>query len=134
MSGPGPGQGIAITTRYFPLSWAFALVKPKVVLNGYEMPVPAWGRVVYPTWPGPYHVQVWVPYLLPPRVGPAAESVIVHPGQLVELEYRLPVWTFSRGALGPAPQPYRGVWIVITGAVLALVFAVVFLLAILAGV
>jgi hypothetical protein len=33
-----PHEGIAVTTRYFAL---FAAVKPKILVNGYEMPV--WG-------------------------------------------------------------------------------------------
>jgi hypothetical protein len=35
------------------------------------------------------------------------------PGQFVELEYRAPLFSFSRGALGPPPQRYPGVGAVI---------------------
>lgn len=91
-----------------------------MLLNGYEMGAPGWGRVVYPTWPGQYHVQVFVPYLIPSRVGHAEYSVMVHPGQLVELEYKVPLWTFSGGSLGPPPQKYNGTAIMIGAAVIAL--------------
>ncbi|WP_264023253.1 hypothetical protein [Mycolicibacterium pyrenivorans] len=116
-----PAQGIAISTAYFPLSWGFVFFKPKVLLNGYEMPVVGWGRGVYPTWPGRYHVQVFVPYLIPSRVGVADHTVLVNPGQLVELEYKMPLWTFSRGALGPPPQRYSGVAVIVGAALAALV-------------
>lgn len=115
-----PAQGIALTTAYFPLSWGFLFFKPKVVLNGYEMPVLGWGRVVYPTWPGRYHVQVFVPYLIPSRVGLADYTVLVNPDQFVELEYKMPLWAFSRGSLGPPPQRYSDV-AVIVGVVMAAV-------------
>jgi hypothetical protein len=29
-----PHEGIAVTTRYFALSWLFAAVKPKILVNG----------------------------------------------------------------------------------------------------
>jgi hypothetical protein len=109
----------------------FALVKPKVFLNGYEMPSGGWGRTVFPTMPGYYHVHVYTPYFVPPRVGPADYSVIVHPGQFVELEYKAPLWTFSRGSLGPPPQRYNGygaMMAVCAVALLVVVMALVVLL------
>jgi len=77
------------------------------------MPVTGWGRVIYPAWPGQYHVQVFVPCLILPRVGPADYAVMVHAGQVVELEYKVPLWTFSRGSLGPPPQAYNGAALII---------------------
>lgn len=103
-----------------------------MLLNGYPMGVPRWGRVIYPTWPGQYHVQVFVPYAIPRRVGPAEFTVFVHPGQLVELEYKVPLWTFSRGSLGPPPQRYNGVGPVIAGAAAGIVLAIAWVLLIIA--
>ena len=107
--GGPPPQGIVLVTQYFALSWLFATVRPKVFVNGYEIPVWGWGRIVVPLVPGRYHLHVYTPYFFPTRVGPADYSVDVHPGHFVELEYKTPLWTFSRGALGPAPQRYPGI-------------------------
>jgi len=117
-----PQQGIAVTTQYSFLTWLYAVLKPKIFLNGYEMPAWGWGRAVYPTHPGQYHVHVYLPYWLPSRVGPADFAVAVVPGQFVELEYKAPLFTFSRGALGPPPQRYPGV-----AATIAIVVAVLIL-------
>jgi hypothetical protein len=59
---------------------------------------------------------VHTPYVFPRRAGRADYTVDVAPGQFVELEYRAPMFSFSRGALGPPPQRYPGV-----GAVIALI-------------
>ncbi len=72
-----------------------------------------WGRNVIPVSPGQYQVHLHVPYFLPPKVGPADFTTVVAPGQTTELEYRCPLWTFSRGSLGPPPQKYNGVGITI---------------------
>jgi hypothetical protein len=83
-----PHEGIAVTTRYFALSWLFAAVKPKILVNGYEMPVWGWGRTVLPLTAGQYLVHVYVPYFFPRRVGPADYTVAVNPWQIVELKYQ----------------------------------------------
>ena len=108
--------------QFSPLTWLYALVKPKIFLNGYEMPAWGWGRAVYPAPPGRYHVHVYLPYWLPSRVGPADFTAVVNPGQFVELEYKAPLMTFSRGSLGPPPQRYNGV-----AATIAIVVAVLIL-------
>jgi hypothetical protein len=126
-----PREGIAVTTRYSPLTWMFALFKPKVMVNGHEIPAVGWGRTVVPTPPGQYHVHVHTPYFVPSRVGPADYTVAVAPGQLVELEYKAPAWTFSPGSLGPPPQTVNGqtAILIVTIVSLVVVFAGMFLLA-----
>lgn len=130
MSSPQYGQqpyseapeGIAITTLYSTIfgTW-FSAFRPKILLNGDHIPVWGWGRTVLPLTPGQYQVHVHVPYIFPKQSGRADYTVAVTPGQLVELEYRAPFFTFSRGSLGPPPQRYRGIWpIVVMFAVLAL--------------
>jgi hypothetical protein len=109
---PGGQTAIAVTTKFFWLAWIFFFIKPKVFLNGHEVAA-VWGRNVIPVQPGQHHLHVHVPYFLPPKVGPADLAVPVHPGQTVELEYRAPVWAFSRGSLGPPPQPYNGMGLTI---------------------
>jgi hypothetical protein len=109
---PPPGMQpepsyIAVTTRTPPLGAGFTFVKPKLFVNGYEVPA-VWGRNVIPMPPGRHHVHVHVPFLLPPRIGPTDITVTTAPGQVVELEYREPHWSFSRGSLGPPPQKSQG--------------------------
>ena len=120
-----PAEGIAVTTQFFPLSFMLALFKPKIVVDGHETPAAGWGRTVMPARPGPHHVHVYVPYWLPPQIGPADTSVNVYPGRLVELEYKAPVWGFSSGSLGVPPQSYNGVAVSIGVMAAALIFAFV---------
>ena len=112
-STPPPGHGypgtaaVAVTARYSWLTFVFALFRPYLSVDG--QPVTAgWGRTVVPVPPGQHHVHVHVPYLLPPRVGKAEIVVPVYPGQIVELEYRAPAIGWLDGAIGAAPQQYRG--------------------------
>lgn len=110
--GPGPnGSAIAITTKFFPLSFIFLLVKPFITVNGQQFPQTGWGRTVIPVQPGQYQVHVHTPYFLPAKVGPADVVVPVGPGQTVELEYKAPAWAFSPGSLGAPPQQYNGMWV-----------------------
>ena len=104
---PPGGGAIAVTTRYSWLAFVLALFRPYLAING--QPVPAtWGRTVVPLAAGTHHVYVHVPYLLPPRVGIAEARVPVQPGQVTEVEYRAPVIAWIGGAIGPAPQRFRG--------------------------
>ncbi|HZQ31473.1 MAG TPA: hypothetical protein VFB19_07040 [Mycobacterium sp.] len=121
-----PGEGIAITTGFFPLAWLFYFIKPKIYVDGHELPPMNWGRTVVPARPGQHHVHVYTPYFLPQRLGPADSAVEVTPGRVVELEYKAPMWSFSPGSLGYPPQKYNGVGITI--ALVVIPFAVVLLL------
>jgi hypothetical protein len=121
--GGGGQSAIAVLLKYFPLAWIFAFIKPKVFVNGHQVPA-AWGRTVIPVPPGQYQVHVHVPYFLPPKVGPADLTVPVHPGQTVELEYRAPVIAFVKGSLGAPPQKYNGMvalWIILGLSVLVVI-------------
>jgi hypothetical protein len=119
------GSAIALTTKFMPLAFLFYFVKPNISVDGY--PVAAeWGRTVIPVPPGQHRVDVYTPYFLPPKVGPADTTVNVPPGQTVELEYRSPLIAFSRGSLGAPPQKYNGMWLTI---VLAVILAVAVLCA-----
>ena len=113
---PGPAaapqtSAIALNTKFFPLSFFFLFTKPKVTIDGFELPQGSWGRQMIPVSPGRHQVDVHTPYFLPPRVGPASVVLDVPPGQMVELEYRPPVWAFSAGSLGTPPQKYNGMWL-----------------------
>ncbi|MBC6457424.1 hypothetical protein HKK72_05855 [Actinomadura sp. HBU206391] len=90
----------------------FMLIKPKIIINGHLMSG-QWGRNVIPMPAGQHHVHVHVPYIIPSQVGPADLQLPLQPGQVLEVEYRAPMWAFSRGAIGPAPQPWNGMGITI---------------------
>jgi hypothetical protein len=113
-----------VNTQFFPLAWMLFFVKPKIVLDGHEMPAPGWGRTHLPARPGQHHVHVHVPYFLPPKLGPADATTDVRPGQVAQLEYKAPVWSFSPGSLGVGPQKYNGVGI--TLAIVAIPFVLLF--------
>lgn len=104
------------------------LARPRIVVDGHEHSG-RWGRNELPVTPGQHQVQVWVPYPLPRR-GPADAQVTVPPGGTVELEYRVPLWPFLHGSLGPPPQHHRGAWItllILGGAAVALCAAMAWL-------
>ena len=120
-----PAEGIAITTQYSAaFTPFFGAVKPKIVLNDEVIPVWGWGRTVLPLAPGQYQLHVHTPYFFPKRAGRADHTVAVPPGQLVELEYRAPMFSFSRGSLGPPPQRYKGIGAIIAMMTILLLFVV----------
>ena len=114
-----------VNTQFFPLAWLLFFFKPKIAIDGQEVPVSGWGRTHLPARPGRHHVHVHVPYFLPPKLGQADATADVRPGQAAELEYKAPLWAFSAGSLGVGPQKYNGVGI--TLAVVAIPFIVLFL-------
>ncbi|MFT3899170.1 MAG: hypothetical protein QM728_02860 [Gordonia sp. (in: high G+C Gram-positive bacteria)] len=118
-------QGLVLTTKYFPLAWILAFLKPKVAINGQLIPA-QWGANSIPLPPGQHHVHVHVPYFLPSRLGPADLMVNIAPQQTVPLEYRAPMWAFSPGSMGAAPQSYNGVGLTI--AMMIVPFALLFLM------
>jgi hypothetical protein len=120
-----PCEGIAITTQYSVLAWLYAAITPKIFLNGYDVPIRGWGRTALPAAPGQYHVHVYIPYWIPSRAGTADYTVVVNPGQWVELGYKAPLFTFSRGSLGPPPQSYNGIGAMIAISVAAALLVVV---------
>jgi hypothetical protein len=101
-------SAVAVTAKYHPLAFVFGLCKPQIELNGRVVAL-GWGRHVVPVPAGQYLVHVHVPYLLPPRLGPADLGVAVLPGGAVELEYRAPMINFIDGALGAPPQKWPGI-------------------------
>ncbi|MEZ5213251.1 hypothetical protein [Gordonia sp. (in: high G+C Gram-positive bacteria)] len=132
-SAPQPGgalgpQGLLLTTKFFPLAWILYFIKPKVEIDGQQIPA-VWGDNTIPLPPGQHHLHVHVPYILPPKIGPADATVNVAPGQTVGMEYRAPAWTFSKGSLGEGPQQYNGVGLMIGMMVVPIVVIVVLFIA-----
>lgn len=130
---PGGQAQLVLDLKYFPLNFIFALFKPKVAINGHEFPA-RWGRNAIPMPAGHHHVHVHVPYILPPQIGPADLQVPLQQGQSVELEYRAPVFAFSRGAMGAGPQPWNGMGIAMALMGVPMVFALLIFLITLIGI
>ncbi|GGN42010.1 hypothetical protein FHR83_003089 [Actinoplanes campanulatus] len=113
------GASIAVTLRYAPLAFLLRLYPPVLEIDGQAVPA-GWGRFVQSVGFGEHHVHVHVPYLIPSRIGAADVTVLALPGRTVELEYRAPLLSFLRGALGAPPQRYpgaRAAWALLTVAV-----------------
>ncbi|WP_156325851.1 hypothetical protein [Nonomuraea sp. SBT364] len=105
---PPPGQAhLVLDVKRHWFGFALSMITPSIVLNGHRM-LGRWGRNVIPLPPGQYHLHVHLPYLLPAQIGPADLTIWLQPGAALDVEYRAPVFAYSRGALGPAPQPWNG--------------------------
>ena len=104
--------------------------KPKIAVDGQEMPVAGWGRTVLPARPGQHQVNVSRAVLPAPEVGSGrhARRMCVQ-GSSPSSSTRHPLWSFSAGSLGVGPQKYNGVGITI--AIVAIPFAILFLVIVL---
>lgn len=123
-----PQSHLVLDLKYHWIAFMFRMFTPVVMLNGHHVPGVRWGRLPIPIQPGQYHLHVHIPYLLPAQIGPADQTIWIQPGGVLEVEYRAPLWAYSRGALGPAPQPWPGrvaqlVILGFLGAFLLLIFA-----------
>src|SRR5262245_38479678 len=106
-----PVEGIGITFRCSGFDGNFyAWFKPKIFVDGVEIPVRGWGHADLLVPAGRRQVHVYTKYWVPSQAGPADCTVDVPPGEFVELEYRAPLFKWSHGSLGPPPQRYAGVW------------------------
>jgi hypothetical protein len=103
---PGQAQLVLDVKRHW-FGFALSMITPTIVLNGHRT-LGRWGRNVIPLPPGQYHLHVHLPYLLPSQIGPADLTIWLQPARALDVEYRAPLFAFSRGALGPAPQPWNG--------------------------
>ena len=106
--GPVPNDppGITVDCSYFPLAFLLMLTKPKIFVNGQQVPNTQWGPNHIPVGAGHYHLKVHTPWLI--EMGPAEVPVALQDGQAVRYYYRTPVMIFLRGAIGPEPQKTPG--------------------------
>jgi hypothetical protein len=124
-----PREGIAITTRFSPLMWLFATVTPKIFVNGYQMRLGA-SRVSSHAGSVPGARAHPVFLSAAGRSGGLRRDRL--PGQFIELEYKAPLFTCSRGSLGPPPQRYNGMAVIIgvMAAAVLLIFAMAAIVAV----
>ncbi|WP_280401013.1 hypothetical protein [Nocardia carnea] len=117
---PNDPPGLTVDCSYFPLAFLFALTKPKIQVNGQQVPNTRWGPNHIPVGAGMYHVRVTTPWILFDM--PAETSVSVQPGQGVRYYYRTPAIIFMNGAIGPVPQKTPGIlFVYISWALAALI-------------
>jgi hypothetical protein len=100
---------LRITYAFPPAAFLYQSTKPRLQVDGVDIPVPGWGSHSVAVNPGPRDVKVWVPYALPRRAGKARAKVSVPAGQEVHLEYMAPTLSFRSGSLGtPGEQKSAG--------------------------
>ncbi|UGT59429.1 hypothetical protein [Nocardia asteroides] len=117
---PDP-PGLTVDASYSPFAFLLAITKPKIQVNGHQVPVTRWGPNHIPVGPGQHHVRVSTPWLF--DMGPATASVPVQPGQGTRVYYKAPVVILLNGAIGPVPQKAPGlVFLYITWGFVALIF------------
>ncbi|MEU1985202.1 hypothetical protein [Nocardia sp. NPDC019395] len=88
------------------MAFILALTKPKILVNGQQVPNTRWGANHIPVGAGNYHLRVSTPWLI--DMGPADVAVPMQPGQAVRYYYRTPAFFFLKGAIGPVPQKTPG--------------------------
>ncbi|WP_174552795.1 hypothetical protein [Nocardia harenae] len=117
---PDP-PGLTVDASYSPFAFLLAITKPKIQINGQQVPVTRWGPNHIPVGPGQHHVRVSTPWLF--DMGPATATVPVQPGQGTRVYYKAPVVILLNGAIGPVPQKAPGMlFLYITWGFVALVF------------
>ncbi|MFC8529149.1 hypothetical protein [Nocardia sp. NPDC057227] len=117
---PDP-PGLTVDASYSPFAFLLAITKPKIQVNGHQVPVTRWGPNHIPVGPGQHHVRVSTPWLF--DMGPATASVPVQPGQGTRVYYKAPVVILLNGAIGPVPQKAPGLlFLYITWGFVALIF------------
>lgn len=108
-SGGAQLGALSITYAFPPAAFLYQRTKPRLQVDGVDVPVPGWGTHRVAVTPGPRDVKVWVPYVLPRRAGKARAKVTVPAGRQVSLEYVAPALTFRGGSLGaPGQQKSAG--------------------------
>ncbi|WP_249357828.1 hypothetical protein [Nocardia cyriacigeorgica] len=103
---PGDPPGLTVDASYTPMAFLLAITKPKIIVNGQQVPNTRWGANHIPVGPGQHHVKVTTPWLF--DMGPATTAVPVAEGQPARLYYRAPALIFLNGAIGPVPQKTPG--------------------------
>lgn len=132
MSNTDGQSGLLIRFGYPAGAFLYGSTSPRLEIDGVEVEVPGWGEHVFPVSPGAHGVKVWVPYVMPRRVGRATAHVEVAEGGRVELEYMAPTVTFAKGSLGvPGEQKSAGFRPVMALNVLAAIVMVIGLIVVL---
>ncbi|WP_256673867.1 hypothetical protein [Nocardia cyriacigeorgica] len=123
---PGDPPGLTVDASYTPMAFMLAITKPKIFVNGQQVPGTRWGANHIPVGPGQHQVKVSTPWLF--DMGPATTVAPVAEGQAARLYYRAPALIFLNGAIGPVPQKTPGmVFLYVSWACAALLMLLSFL-------
>ncbi|WP_254189828.1 hypothetical protein [Nocardia noduli] len=132
--GPPAPPGITVNTSYAWTGFLYGLlVKPKIKINGQQVPNTRWGDNHIPVGPGTYHVWIATPWLF--DMGPGEMPVQVGSGPGARVYYKPPAVFFFKGAIGFGPQKTPGIllaWLPLT--IVAVLTVLLFVLALAASV
>lgn len=103
-----------IDLRHPASAFLYSATSPKVFVDGIEQLGSGWGPRHVAMAPGPHRVQVYVPYIFPPKTGQATLDLTV-PETGVALEYMAPTITFAKGSLGAPGQQKSGGFSLVMG-------------------
>jgi hypothetical protein len=110
---PAP-PGITVDSSYTPVAFLLGLLtKPKIRINGQQVPGTRWGPTHIPVGPGTYQVWVATPWLF--DMGSNQITVQVAEGAGTRIYYRTPAVFFLSGAMGLVPQKTPGILFIYLG-------------------
>ena len=102
MTDGGQATGtLQLKTSYGWWMFILAFFKPKLRVNGYELPLAGWGESSHQLYAGTNEISVSFPYLFLPRAGEAKTTIQLPPSGTIRLEYRPPWIVFLPGKLTP---------------------------------
>lgn len=112
LPGQQPGQpdppGLTVDAGYHWVAFLLGLLtKPKIKINGQQVPNTKWGTNHIPVQPGQYHVWVATPWLF--DMGPNQLPVQIGSGPGTRVYYQAPAVIFLKGAIGLTPQKTPGI-------------------------
>lgn len=96
---PESATGINITATFNPLSFLLYLFPPKMGVNGSDFPAKWKTPVFVPVAPGQHTVVTYFPYMFYKEAGKGTATVVVNPGQVVNVKYKAPWLVFMAGKM-----------------------------------
>jgi hypothetical protein len=90
---------LQLKTSYSWWMWLLAFFKPRLRVNGYELPLGGWGESSHQLYAGANEISVSFPYLFLPRAGEARATIQLPVNGVIRLEYRPPWVVFLPGTL-----------------------------------
>ncbi|MEV0296541.1 hypothetical protein [Nocardia sp. NPDC050710] len=123
---PAP-PGITVDASYEWFGFMLGLLtKPKITINGQQVPNTRWGENHIPVGPGNYQVWIATPWLF--DMGANQLPVQVSGGPGTRVYYKPPAAFFLKGAIGTVPQKTPGMLFIWLPFAIAAVFIVLMLL------
>ena len=96
-----PGENregtLHLQTGFFPLAFILFFIRPRLEVDGEDVPLAGWGESSHRLPAGPRQITVYFPYMMPKRAGEATTKVTIPAGGEVSLKYRAPILVFQPG-------------------------------------